>query len=215
MEGEDQFDYEFSQLSEEPFKMIKKYDEMIYENKITDRKNELLHKIITKLKDQKSSLEKYFQKELFVFEPHSPMELFYPEEKIKHNITEDYIPWYIWREKQVKSNWVLRSKYSWIIWNFDMSKVKYGQKFIRYSQYIMLIYLFRDWFSREHMLTTHFIINCVEMELKYGHSIRDRTLNSKIINLVIKILHFLYERYHLPAFIVLISISSILEVSVL
>ncbi|GAH62441.1 unnamed protein product, partial [marine sediment metagenome] len=45
------------------------------------------------------------------------------------------------------------------------------------------------------MLTTHFIINCVEMELKYVHSIRDRTLNSKIINLVIKILHFLYDRY--------------------
>jgi len=77
MEDEESFIQEFEKLNEETKQMINKYNNTIYENKITDRKEELLYNIIKDLKNQRSSLERYFQKELFILGPHSPMSLFY------------------------------------------------------------------------------------------------------------------------------------------
>ncbi len=195
MEDEKSFIHEFKKLNEETKQMINKYDNTIYENKITDGKEELLYKIIEGLKNQRSSLERYFQKELFILGPLSPMSLFYKDLVIKESIPVNDLSWYVWREKQVKLNYLLRAKYCWIIWNLDKSNIKYARKFIRYSRYIIGIYIYNKWISRQHFLTTHFIINCIESSLNCVHFLKDRITNEKIIDFALKLLNFLSDTH--------------------
>lgn len=195
MKDEESFIQEFEKLNEETKQKINKYSNTIYENKISDGKKELLHDIIKDLKNQRSSLERYFQKELFILGPLSPMSLFYKNLAIKENIPVDYLTWYVWREKQVKLNYLLRAKYCWIIWNLDYSNHKYARKFIRYSKYIIGIYMYNNWISRKHYLTTHFIINCIESSLNCAHILRDGITNEKVIDFSLKLLNFISDTY--------------------
>ncbi|MHA1285482.1 MAG: DUF4209 domain-containing protein [Promethearchaeota archaeon] len=188
---EEIFNQEYKKLNEKSKQLIKKYDNKIYENKISDQKEELLHTIIKNLKNQKSSLVKYFQKELFIYKYYYfsyYKDLFYPEIIIKKNICYDYLSWYIWREKQVTRNYLLRAKYCWIIWNLNKSNIKYGQKFIRYCKYIVIIYIHNNWISTQHFTTNHFIINCIKSLLECVHFLKDRKNNEKIIDFSIKII---------------------------
>ncbi len=195
MEDEKSFNQEFEKLNEETKQLIFKYNNAIYENKITDGKEKLLHNIIKDLKNQKSLLKIFFHKELFILGPHIPMGLFYEDHVIKENIPMDDLSWYVWREEQVKLNYLLRAKYCWIIWNLDKSNIKYARKFIRYCKYIIGIYIHNKWISRQHFLTTHFIINCIESSLNCVHFLKDRITNEKVIDFSLKLLNFITDTY--------------------
>ena len=192
---DDIFKDNFENLNDEIKQKINQYDNFIYENKINDGKKEILHEILDDLKGKDSLLEYYFQNELFIFGPNSPMTLFYNESIIKEKIPVDDIPWYKWREKQVRRNLLLRAKYCWIIWNLNRTDFKYAKKFIRYSKYIVRIYIHNDWISKKHFLTTHFLINCITSSLDCVHFLKDRKLNEEIIDFSLKLLNFISDTF--------------------
>ncbi len=172
---------EFDKLDKETKGLIKRYDDNIYENKISNGKEDLLYQICEKLDSQKSVLKEFFQKEIFVCGSRLIMGFFYSEDLIKKNIPDDFLSWYIFRERQVKHNFLLQAKYCWIILNLDKSKHEYARKLIRFCKYLITIYLGNDWISSQNFLTNKLIIECVKIAQKCVHYFRDRTANQNLL----------------------------------
>ena len=176
---------EFQKLDNETRDLIKKYDDNIYENKITDGKEDLLYQICEKLQNEGSPLKEFFEKEIFVCGSRCIMGYFYLEEFLKKNIPNDYISWYIFREKQVMHNFLLRAKYCWIIFNLDKSKHEYARRLKRYCKYITVIYIGNKWISPQHFQTNHLIIECVKIALECVHYLKDRDNNENLLILFV------------------------------
>lgn len=136
---------EFNKLNDNIIDLTKNYDKQMYEDKITDKKYLILNEIIDKLDDLDSPLKEFFITEKKLYGGIDIIEFFYSEDFLKELITKDHIDWLIFRERIVKTNFLLRAKYCWTIWCLGNRDYHYLEKCVRYCLYTILIYHFKNW----------------------------------------------------------------------
>ena len=136
---------EYQKLNKEIMNLISEYDNMIYEDKIYDKKYLILNDIINKLEEIGSPLKTYFITEKKIYGGIDIINYFYSEDYIKKIIDQSHIDWIIFREKLVKTNYLLRAKYCWIIWCLGNRNYLYLEKCARYCLYTLLIYYSNNW----------------------------------------------------------------------